>query len=156
MDKGWPVTASNGTVFWVSYQDLKRVQSRRWYHENSNGYHRIRCLNQNRKWIELSRFILGVADPKILVDHVNHDRLDNRRSNLRLATKSENQFNQRAIRGRVPFKGVREADGGFVATISANHQKHYLGYFRSAVEAAKAYDKAAVELHGEFAKINGV
>jgi hypothetical protein len=52
------------------------------------------------------------------------------------------------------FKGVRRADGGYIARIQFNKRRLYLGYFRSEEDAARAYDAKALELHGQFAVLN--
>ncbi len=94
------------------------------------------------------------------IDHVNGDGLDNRRSNLRVATASQNVQNrrkQRALTSR--FKGVARMDHRYVskpwkATIGLNSKQRHLGYFESEEEAAIAYNQAAKEMFGPFAKPN--
>lgn len=93
-----------------------------------------------------------------LVDHVNCDGLDNRRENLRPATTAENARNARktAMPTASQFKGVhRNRDWGrWIASIRVNRKSVYLGAFHSEAEAARAYDAAARELFGEFARLN--
>jgi hypothetical protein len=103
----------------------------------------------------LHRLILK-PEPCSLVDHINGNPLDNRRSNLRLADEFGNSRNRRVSRGvYTGFKGVHSHRlGWWRAVIIADGKKHDLGVFRSPVEAAKAYDAAAVELHGQFARTN--
>ena len=116
------------------------------------------CYERRLRHVMLHRFILGCerGDAR-LVDHVNGDGLDNRRCNLRLATHSENLFNQRkGSRGHSQYKGVfRHHDTvKFQASIGHNGKSRYLGLFEQAEDAARAYDAAAIELHGEFARLN--
>jgi hypothetical protein len=101
----------------------------------------------------MHRLIMGW--PSTEVDHRNGDGLDNRRCNLRLATKSQNSCN-RGPNGNVPFKGVYfDRDRQlFAADIRANGVRIRLGRFATAEEAGRAYDQAALELHGEFAWLN--
>jgi hypothetical protein len=104
--------------------------------------------------IRLHTFLTGWT----LVDHKNNDGLDNRRHNLRPASVQENRRNSRKRTGtRSGFAGVsfRKGRGLWVARIgdAPNSIKH-LGYFASEVEAARAYDTAARELFGEFARPN--
>jgi AP2 domain-containing protein/HNH endonuclease len=101
--------------------------------------------------ISMHRAILG--DPKGLdVDHINHDTLDNRRKNLRKATRSQNLLNARRKINNSGFKGVYRHPGGkWKAQIQVNHKYVYLGYFSSPEEAHKAYVKAAKKLAGIFA-----
>jgi hypothetical protein len=110
----------------------------------------------NKKKIYLHRFILG-ASVGMEVDHCSGDTLDNRRSNLRIATKSQNRINTGPYRTNTTgYKGVsfRKRRNKFVASISVNRQTEHLGYFTTAVEAARAYDRAAIGAFGEFAWLN--
>jgi len=89
------------------------------------------------------------------VDHRNMDRVDNRRSNLRLATRAENLRNQGLSRNNTSgFKGVSRLDGKWRAEIRVKWKLIYLGLFDDKVEAARAYDTAAKEHFGEFARLN--
>lgn len=113
-----------------------------------------------RKRVYMHRMILGVVDPEIKVDHRNGDPLDNRRSNLRVATSSQNQANRFRCTSASGFKGVSRTRNTTVnpwtATITSSGVRYDLGYFASAEAAAWAYDNAALRLFGEFARINKV
>lgn len=92
-----------------------------------------------------------------LVDHINGDGLDNRRANLRQATHAENMRNRRrAISNRSGYKGVYWVRDRrkWKAQIKAGGRKYELGRFSDASDAARAYNEAAVRLHGEFAALN--
>ena len=103
------------------------------------------------------RLIMGVTDPKIQVDHINGNKLDNRKENLRLATPQQNSSNI-GIRknNKSGYKGVcwSKRDKKWIASIYKNNKKQYLGCFDDIVEAVRAYDRAALELFGEFAWTN--
>lgn len=107
----------------------------------------------------LHRFLLKPADG-FLVDHENRDPLDCRRSNLRLCSATQNSRNRRphATYGGKPvlcrFKGVTFQAGKYRAVIRVAGTTRNLGRFVSPVAAAIAYDRAARELHGEFASVN--
>lgn len=89
------------------------------------------------------------------VDHINGVGLDNRRSNLRPATHTENMQNRKRHSNNTSgYKGVYAARGRWRAAIRANGQKHNLGYFDSPEDAAAAYDEASRLLHGEFSRPN--
>ena len=116
--------------------------------------------------IALHRVILGITDPKIIVDHKDHDGLNCQRSNLRITDHSGNMRNMRkhgTANGEATksqYKGVtfHKRSGIWHAQIGtgsiANHKNHYLGSFESEIEAAKAYDVAAAQLFGEYAVLN--
>lgn len=113
--------------------------------------------------IMMHRLILGIVDCHNLVsDHINHDRLDNRRANIRTCTRSENQRNVRPT-GRSKYLGVtiqdyQKKDGTVTrrikAMINTGRKVLYLGRFQTEHEAAHAYDLAAKTYHGEFANLN--
>jgi len=97
------------------------------------------------------------APEGMLVDHINHDPLDNRRSNLRLCTQTENLANQRKTRGSSAFKGVYwdRSRQAWAAQIGRHGTPGaFLGRFASELDAAEAYDAAAAERWGEFALLN--
>lgn len=105
--------------------------------------------------IRMHRLIMD-APKGMQVDHINHNTLDNRRCNLRIVTPQQNLYNTRARPNATSrYKGVhwRKDIKKWRVTISLNIRRT-IGYFHSEIEAAKAYDKAAKELFGEFAYLN--
>jgi hypothetical protein len=106
--------------------------------------------------VYLHREILK-APPGMDVDHINGNTLDNRRENLRLATRSENNCNARRRRNREPGrKGISQdkRDGRWSAYVNINGRRTALGRFATAEEASRARDEAARRIHGEFARVN--
>jgi len=91
-----------------------------------------------------------------VIDHINHNGLDNRKANLRLATFAQNARNSRMRRNRSGYKGVCFTNdrGKYRAVIWHNNIRIHLGYFDSPISAAKAYDHAARKYHREFAVLN--
>lgn len=91
-----------------------------------------------------------------LTDHIDGNGLNNRRSNLRSATQSQNMCNTSSRGGSSQFKGVSwvKSKEKWRAEIAINHKRTHLGYFTDEIKAALAYDAAAVRLHGGFARLN--
>jgi hypothetical protein len=117
---------------------------------------RSNCSTDRKRTILMHREVMG-ASPGTQVDHVNGDTLDNRRGNLRLATRGENQRNRGKTRNnKSGFKGVnwRKAEKKWHARIALNGKDHHLGYFSDRIEASLTYDAAAIKLHGNFARLN--
>lgn len=86
-------------------------------------------------------------------DHINENKLDNQRSNLRTASHSQNKFNKGPQQNNTSgYKGVTfiKTRKKWQAQIQGNGKRPSLGYFDTAIEAAKAYDTASYKLHGEF------
>lgn len=100
--------------------------------------------------VYMHRQILGVVGRSIRVDHANGNSLDNRRVNLRLATPSQNSGNIRLVRSNTGYKGVSFNGARFNVKLCDKH----VGNFRTAEEAAAAYDKAAIAKWGAFAATN--
>ncbi|MGA2171887.1 MAG: AP2 domain-containing protein [Sedimentisphaerales bacterium] len=98
------------------------------------------------------------SPPGLLVDHRNTNSLDNRRSNLRLATHSQNSCNSRRDKSNTysRYRGVSfsKRKQKWFAAIRANGKKIWLGYFKTEIDAARAYDVAARKYHKEFARLN--
>jgi hypothetical protein len=94
---------------------------------------------------------------EMVVDHINRNRLDNCQANLRVCTRNENTYNRRKRSGSYSqFKGVgyRKNRGKWFAEVRFEGKPIWLGFFDDEVEAARAYDRKAVELFGEFARLN--
>lgn len=90
-------------------------------------------------------------------DHINGNRLDNRRENLRVCTQGENNRNKAKYRNKSSqYKGVSwdSTNKSWYAQIIINKKHYSLGHYRNELEAAKAYDEGAKKHHGEFARIN--
>lgn len=92
--------------------------------------------------------------PKMMIDHINNNSADNRISNLRLATNQQNGWNRKNNKNNFcGLKGshLHKASGMFRARIMVNGIEHYLGEFKTAIEAHEAYCYAAKKFHGDFA-----
>ena len=105
------------------------------------------------KQLFMHKLITGYAR----TDHINHDGLDNRRSNLREATVAQNCYNRRLRSdARSAYKGITwvPRNNRWIARITVDGKVRHLGTFRSEIAAALAYDDAAMKLHGKYAYMN--
>jgi hypothetical protein len=139
---------SNGSVFPCLYDEVDHGVISQYSWSISGEYAR------SGGYIYMHRLILGLTHPELQVDHIDHNGLNNQRSNLRICTRSENQFNRQKQAGSSQFKGVTRRSGKYIAQIKYNNQTIYLGIYRSDLSAAKAYDRASRQLHKEFGLTN--
>ena len=158
------IKLSQGLVALVDDADYDYLNQWRWYAgESCNTFYvqRNQWLRDSKKCrtVKMHRLIVGVTDPSVLVDHKDGDGLNNQRSNLRVCTRQQNNKNRRAVGvGSSGFKGVgfHSRDKVWWATIGSEGKDFYLGSFKTEIEAAKAYNDAALRLHGEFACLNTI
>lgn len=154
------IKATSGHEFIVDDQD-QFVQQYRWNArvKGRNIYiNRKAKIKDNLVTIYLHREILN-AQPGQIVDHIDGDTLNNRRSNLRLASYSQNGANSTKRRANTSgYKGVTwdKHRKKWMAAIRVNYKRMYLGRFNTKEEAAKAYNDAAKLHFGEFALLNEI
>jgi hypothetical protein len=139
----------------VDYSDRDIAESAAWYAlTEKHPYVLAHCAGRT---LYLHSVIMARLFPEYEgeVDHKNRNPLDNRRQNLRIATRSENCANSRG-RGRSQFRGVawHKRANKWVASLRLNKKQIHLGYFSSETAAARAYDVRAKVVHGEFANLN--
>ncbi|MTH66717.1 HNH endonuclease [Paracoccus shanxieyensis] len=144
---------TKGGVALFDAPDLEAVYGRIWLLKE--GYaKRTEYEGAEKRDVQMHREILAVSqDHK--VDHANQDRTDNRRRNIRTCSHSENMMNRGAW-GGVPFKGVdlHKPTGKYRARIKIEGKSIVIGSFETEHQAARAYDRAAVQHHGKFARTN--
>jgi hypothetical protein len=138
------------------FEELNRYK---WFaHKMRNTYYAARNVKINGKYTIVFMHRVIMNTPKeFKTDHKNHETLDNQEHNLRICTPQQNGMNKTAS-GKLKSLGVsikkeRHFDP-FAAQIQFNGKTIHLGYFHTEREAAKAYDKKAKELFGEFANPN--
>lgn len=140
--------------------DYDFISQWKWYaHKTKNTFYAARSFYKDSKqWLVFMHRHLLKPNKETLVDHIDGDGLNNQRVNLRLATHSQNISNQRLGNKNTSsiYKGVSwmKIKKVWVAQIASNGKRYYLGQHRIEVDAAKAYNKMAIELHGEFANLN--
>lgn len=154
------IPLTQGKVAIVDAADYEWLIQWKWHIENQGHIcYAVRCLwlgNNKSTTIKMHREILG-AKPGSTVDHRDGDGLNNTRENLRICTQAENVRNKRMRSDNTSgYKGVwwRKNRSRWTATIDVDGVRTWLGSFLTAEDAARAYDAAAKELHGEFAKLN--
>jgi len=139
-------------------EDHDLVSSYRWYVHN-NGYAIGRKLTQTSRdypMFMMHKIIMTGPETKYYVDHINHNKLDNRRSNLRICLFSQNMFNRPKVKGKSPYLGVVPClrSKFYIAQCSAFLKHHNIGRFNTEEEAAIERDIKALELHGDFVVFN--
>lgn len=152
-----PVTVKKGEhyKFALVDDDIAPVLMLRKWSMHRDGYaHCHGYIFGKQSMSSMHRVIIG-ADDGCEIDHINGNKMDNRRENLRVVTSSQNRINQR-FTNTTGYRGVHyhKAAKKFTANITVNYKKRHLGFFDTAEEAARAYDEAARILHGSFARLN--
>lgn len=147
----------------IDEEDLPFVKSKKWnVHkgDNSNTWYAYTWTYENKtvNMIQMHRLLMGVhGDNTYVVDHIDHNGLNNRRSNLRLCLSAENSWNQQLRKNNTTgYKGVSlKGDiDKYYARIMKHYVAHDMGCYKTPEEAAVAYDIAALHLFGEYACTN--
>jgi len=142
----------------VDDEDYCKVIKLKWFAQkgsNNNFYaiNRGDGSHSTRRFIAMHRFIMD-APANLQVDHIDHNGLNNQKSNLRICTCQQNQTNKTAF-GKSKYRGVFFDEGRIRCAIKINGKYKYLkGSFKTEEEAAHAYDVLAKIHHGEFANLN--
>lgn len=150
------IVLADGSVALIDNQDFHWLSQRNWY-RNASGYAVCDLWGRRGGMKVLMHRLILLAPDTATVDHANGNILDNRRSNLRLATMGQQNANRAKTFGKSRFKGVyRRRDGLKWCAQAKPHggKMTYLGSFEDEIEAARAYDTAALQFFGEFARLN--
>ncbi|MEO8611310.1 MAG: HNH endonuclease [Chloroflexota bacterium] len=140
--------------FLIDDQDLNLVTGYHW-RLNASGYV-VASVKQDKDWrpICLHRLLLGTK-PGYQVDHINHDKLDNRRQNLRWVTPQQNTRNRRLLKSsRTGFIGVSQHGNRFHAYLKVNNRNKFLGSYETAETAALVRDAYARQIDEEHFVLN--
>lgn len=140
---------TQGRVTLVSPEDEHHLAQ--WHWTSHRGY--ASRIDTSLGAQHLHRLVCG-SRPGMYTDHKNGNPSDNRRDNLRECTPQQNAFNARKKRKQRKNKGVRKSKNKWEARIGHNWNQIYIGRFKTEEEAVAAYNNKAIELYGEFAKLN--
>lgn len=149
------IPLTQGFFALVDDEDYNFLMQWKWYaFKNGNTYYAVRFIkvNNKQKKIMMHRVIMNTSIDQE-VDHQDHDGLNCQRYNMRNCTHQQNGMNG-GMHGIVPYLGVYIKRKKFAAKIGYNNKGINLGTFSTMEEAARAYDKKAKELFGEFANLN--
>lgn len=144
------VTVKGEITAIIDVQDSKEIYDLKWwwggnYIKGDKGY--------LHRWIVTRR--IGEIPDALYVDHIDGDPLNNRFGNLRLCEPHQNSANARTRGGKSTYRGVfQQISGRWTSQISSQGNRICLGTYDTEEEAAEAYDKAALSIHGEFARLN--
>ena len=138
----------------IDADDLPKLDGYVWARQNAPGL----CYavgGPKGARIKMHHLILGAPQEGLVIDHIDGDGLNNQRHNLRFCTHAQNMKNRKGTTGSTSkFKGVFLRRGRWAAQIKSDGVRYALGTFHSQVKAARAYDRAAKQIHGDFARTN--
>lgn len=141
----------------IDKEDYNKIKKYKWRAQKAKGYNYFYIVStNNKKIILLHRIIMG-ATKGYVVDHINHDTLDNRKENLRICTYQQNMHNRKKIKIKTSkYKGVHydKIKNKYLAAVIVEKKRIKLGYFFNEENAALKYNEAALKYFGEFALLN--
>lgn len=147
------IVLNNGMVVLVCEEDFECLNQFKWYakkgNENKLGksvWYAYRTSDGKK----MHRLIMGTQDPKIVVDHIDGNGLNNQRSNLRECSIAENRTNSLSTYGTSKYKGVRFHKDKWNVSIKHNSKSIHIGIFENEENAARAWDQKARELGRRF------
>lgn len=135
---------------------ISRRTGKIYCNSDRDGYIRVRIDGREHRAHRLIWEMFNGPIPEgMLIDHVDGDVYNNRIENLRLATRTQNNANSRAKDiNFTGYKGITKVGSRYRARITHNGKTLSLGVFDTAEEAKSAYDQKALEIHGNFAKLD--
>lgn len=147
------IPLTQGKVALVDDADYGRLICFNWC-VNGRGYAETWMKTRT---VRMHRFIIGCDDLHKVVDHIDGNPLNNQKKNLRICNVQQNTRNSKVHRDNpTGYKGVSwdKSRNKFESCIRVNKKKKHLGRFECAIDAAKAYNEAALKYYGEYSKLN--
>jgi hypothetical protein len=143
-DDWYPASRTTDEVGWIEHPEYPSGGYLRFHHRGQMFMgHRVIWFLHYGEW------------PSQEIDHIDGDSTNNRIENLRLSDRTQNMCNRGAYKcNKTGLKGVRPEGRKYSANISYKKKSYWLGMHETPEEAAKAYDRKAIELHGQYAKTN--
>jgi hypothetical protein len=144
------INLGNGGQAFVDIEDIEKTCQYTWTRKDVGASLAYAMTTVNGKKRLLHQLVLGPY-----VDHKDGNGLNNRRSNLRVATRSQQRANTRKMLGAASqYKGVYRQNGKWHVAVVSENRTYYLGSYVLEIDAARAYDKKATELFGDYARLN--
>lgn len=153
------IKLNQGKEALVDDEDFDLLSQWNWGYNANGGHYASRTdrSGERQTTVLMHRFIIGAKRGEI-VDHINRNRLDNRRSNLRLCSAGENARNAKKRKDGITskYKGVHftKRNGKFAAYVQVDRDRKFLGYYVNEEDAAYYYNEHAKKYHGNFAVLN--
>ena len=154
------IKLTQGYVTFVDDEDFEELSKYKWYykHQKGGGYATRNSLyvkGKSRTSIRMHRHLMETPSG-FETDHENGNKLDNQRSNLRIVTKSQNQWNRKKQVGSSKHKGVywNKKNQRWHVQLQMNGKKIWLGYYATEEEAAAAYQKGVMKFFGRFGRLS--
>ena len=156
------IQLTQGKVALVDDDDFEYLNQWKWYSSNIRGKfyvgRSITVSKYKRKHILIHRFIMN-PDKGMVIDHLDGNPLNNQKKNLRICTHEDNMRNCKiSIKNTSGYKGVYfdKKNNTYKSAIKFNKETIYLGYYIDPIDAARAYNTAAIKYFGEFANLNKI
>lgn len=158
-------TSNSDKTILIDKEDFEKINKYKWstFCDKKRSPDTFYAISTTKPHIKMHRLILNISDPKIIIDHINRNGIDNRKLNLRTCTHSENKRNSIKVKNSKGslYKGVVYNKTGrgkkrWRVRITINNKRISLGRYFTEIEAAVAYNNAAQLYHGNFALLNNI